>query len=86
MYILYFYREWSSSLATRMNTTTTAEITQRTETKTDIIKPESTTVMEGETYLHGTAAKRLQSCPISFALTGLTMDMYLPVDPDEALA
>ena len=83
MYIFYFCREWPSSLE-GMNTTTTAEITRRTETKTNITKPDSTTVMEGETHLHETAATGLQSCPISFALTGLTMDMYLPVHPDEA--
>ena len=69
-----------------MDTKATATITQGTESRTEDIQPDSTTVVEGKTYLNLRSVEGLPSFPVSFAPAGMDMDTYLPVDPDEALA
>ena len=61
-----------------------AETTRDTGSNTNITLPDPATLHNDKTHLYETAATGLQSCPISFALTGLTMDMNLPAHPDEA--
>ena len=60
-----------------------ADTTQDTRSNTNNTQPEPTTVNNNKTHLNETAATELPSCPISFALTGLTMDMNLPAQPDD---
>ena len=69
-----------------MDATATATINQGTESRTEDIQPDSTTVVEGITYLNLRSVPGLPSFPVSFAPAGMDMDSYLPVDPDEALA
>ena len=76
----------SSNLTTGMDMKATATITQGTENRTDNIQPDSTTVVEGKTYLNLRTVEGLPSFPVSFAPAGMNMDTYLPIDSHEALA
>ena len=50
----------------------------------DAIQPDSTTEVEGKTYINLRPVEGLPSFPASFAPAGMNMDAFLPVDPDEA--
>ena len=64
----------------------TATIIQGTENRTmDTIQPDSTTEVEGKTYVNLRPVEGLPSFPVSFAPAGMNMDAFLPIDPDEAL-
>ena len=69
-----------------METTARTMINQGTESRSEEVQPDSTTIVGGKTYINMRSVPGLPSFPVAFAPAGMDMDSYLPVDPDEALA